>query len=106
MIEYCEQLKVLDDSVQAEAYRSGLITKLSEKFKDDPRYFDKKKTFPDLSVLVYGKIVLAVVQRQKNLKKIEEMARNRKERKEVDPEIEGKDLAQGRGEDEFITPRF
>jgi len=27
------------------------------------------------------------------------MARNRKERKEVDPEIEGKDLAQGRGKE-------
>ncbi|CBY24516.1 unnamed protein product [Oikopleura dioica] len=40
VIEYCEQLKVLDDSVQAEAYRSGLITKLSEKFKDDPSIWE------------------------------------------------------------------
>lgn len=57
-----------------------------------------KKTFTDSVVLVYGKIVLVVVQRRKNLKKKEEMARNRKERKEVDPETEGKDLARGRGE--------
>merc|ERR1712037_765831 len=40
VMEYCEQLKVLDDSVQAEAYRSGLITKLSEKFKDDPSIWE------------------------------------------------------------------
>jgi len=50
-------------------------------------------------IQVYGKTVLVVVQRRKNLKKKEEMARNRKERKEVDPETEGKDLARGRGKE-------
>ena len=34
------------------------------------------------------------------------MARNRKERKEVDPETEGKDLARGRGEPQLFTARF
>ena len=34
------------------------------------------------------------------------MARNRKERKEVDPETEGKDLARGRGEHQLFTARF
>ena len=29
---------MVDDSIQAETYRSGLITKLAEKFKNDPRY--------------------------------------------------------------------
>ena len=34
------------------------------------------------------------------------MARNRKERKEVDPETGGKDPAQGQGENELKIPRF
>ncbi|CAG5094587.1 Oidioi.mRNA.OKI2018_I69.XSR.g13687.t1.cds [Oikopleura dioica] len=41
VIEYCEQLRVVDDSIQAETYRSGLIAKLAEKFKNDPSIWEE-----------------------------------------------------------------
>jgi len=36
VIEYCEQLRVREDSVQAEAYRTGLIRTATEEFQSNP----------------------------------------------------------------------
>ena len=37
VMEYCEQLKVKEDSSQAEEYRSTLIRQATNEFKDNPR---------------------------------------------------------------------
>ena len=37
-MEYCEQLKVKEESLQAEQYRSTLIRKATQQFINDPRY--------------------------------------------------------------------
>ena len=37
-MEYCEHLRVKEDSVQATEYRSSLIQKATEKFKQKPKY--------------------------------------------------------------------
>ena len=38
VMEYCEQLKVKEESLQAEQYRSTLIRKATQQFINDPRY--------------------------------------------------------------------
>lgn len=38
VIEYCEQLRVKEESPQAEAYRSSLIKQATEEFHNNPRY--------------------------------------------------------------------
>jgi len=42
VIEYCEQLKVKEDSAQAEQYRSTLIRSATEVFKNDPTLWEEK----------------------------------------------------------------
>ena len=37
VIEYCEQLRVKEDSDQATQYRSSLIRKATQDFQNDPR---------------------------------------------------------------------
>ena len=39
MIEYCEQLRVKEESPQAEAYRSTLIKQATNEFMKNTRYF-------------------------------------------------------------------